>query len=315
MRIKTLLSVCVTAGLVLSACGDKDDSSAQPTTSTPDDDTGGNSSLSTSPGDGDGDGDGDGTDGNDDDGTNPTTNPTGQGFIENPDGGTASFECDVWGQDCPDGQKCMPWDNSGQGAWNATKCTPLDPNPAQVGDECTVEGSGTSGVDNCALASMCWGVDPETNTGTCVSFCTGSEANPSCDNPSTTCSITNGGSLILCLPTCDPLVQDCADGQACYGVGNAFICAPNASGPDLGNYGDPCEYLNVCNPGLFCAGAAGVPGCQGSSGCCSEWCDLSSPDGASQCSGVGGGQDCVAYFEPGQAPPGYADVGGCVIPN
>jgi hypothetical protein len=314
MRTNILISVCVTAGLALAGCGDKDDGAQQPTSSS-NGETSGDSMTTLSTGDGDGDGDTEGEDETGDD-TNPsTTSPTGSGFIDTADGGTPSFECDVWTQDCPEGQKCMPWDNSGQGAWNATKCTPLNPNPDQVGDDCTVEGSGTSGVDSCAIASMCWAVDPETNVGTCVAFCTGTEANPSCDNPTTTCSITNSGSLILCLPVCDPLTQNCPDGQACYGVGNAFICAPNASAADGGNYGDPCEYLNVCNPGLFCAGAAGVPGCQGSQGCCSNFCDLTSPDGASQCGGVGGGQECVPWFEENTAPPGFEDVGGCFIPN
>jgi hypothetical protein len=29
-------------------------------------------------------------------------------FIEGPDGGSAAIECDVWHQDCPPGEKCMP---------------------------------------------------------------------------------------------------------------------------------------------------------------------------------------------------------------
>jgi hypothetical protein len=315
MRTKTLLSVCVTAGLALAGCGEKDDTGDQTPTTNGDETT--NGSL-TSVGDGDGDGD-TGTSGADetgdaDDDDGDDTNPS-SGFIDTQDGGTAMFECDIWGQDCPEGQKCMPWDNSGQGAWNATKCTPLDPNPAQPGDECTVEGSGVSGIDNCAAASMCWAVDPETNTGTCVAFCSGTEASPNCDDPGTTCSITNSGTLILCLPACDPLQQDCDDGQACYPVSAEFICAPNAAAADGGNYGDPCEFLNVCNPGLFCAAAAGVPNCQGAQGCCSEFCTLGDPDGDAQCQGSGGGQQCTAYFEEGQAPPDYIDVGVCVIPS
>src|SRR4029078_9155118 len=34
-------------------------------------------------------------------------------FIQNPDGGNVSNECDIWAQDCPEGEKCMPWDNAG----------------------------------------------------------------------------------------------------------------------------------------------------------------------------------------------------------
>jgi hypothetical protein len=242
-----------------------------------------------------------------------TDNDTFSVFLP-PDGGSVAFECDVWTQDCPDGHKCMPWDNTGTGSWNATRCSALDPNPAQIGDVCAVEGTGVSGVDNCALGSMCWGVDPETNTGTCIAFCSGTDANPSCSDPSTTCSITNDGALILCLPSCDPLEQACREGEACYGVGSTFICAPNAAPADGGSYGSPCAYLNVCNPGLFCAGAAGVPGCQGAEGCCSEFCDLSSPDGDAQCQGAAGGQACVPWFEDNQAPPGLADVGACFVP-
>jgi hypothetical protein len=299
MQNKLFLLVSMTAPLALAACVggqalDLDDASA--------DATEGDSATSA---------------GAEDTGEPTDTDEEGRDtgtFVVPPDGGgTVSFECDVWSQDCPEGHKCMPWDNMGAGSWNATKCTPLAPNPAQVGDECVVEGTGVSGIDDCELAAMCWAVDPETSTGTCVSFCSGTEASPSCEDPATTCSITNGGALILCLPGCDPLAQACPEGQACYGAGGSFICAPNAAPADGGNYGDPCAFLNVCNPGLFCASAAGVPGCQGSEGCCSEFCSLEG--GAEQCQGASGGQSCVAWFEEGQALPGYEDIGACFIPE
>jgi hypothetical protein len=223
--------------------------------------------------------------------------------------------CSVWEQDCPDGEKCMPWANDGGNSWNATKCVPVDPNPGQPGDACTVEGSGVSGVDTCDISAMCWNVDPETNEGTCVDFCAGSEANPVCDNPSTTCSILNEGALILCLPECNPLTQDCADGEACYPADQGFICAPNAAPDESGNYGDPCEFVNVCNPGLLCANAAGIPGCTGSLGCCTEFCSLADAQPSAACSGVSGGQECLPAFEEGSAPPEYVDVGLCLLPE
>ena len=42
----------------------------------------------------------------------------------------------------------------------------------------------------------------------------------------------------------------------CYprGINEVFTCVPDASG-EMGVYGDPCEYINVCDPGLFCASA------------------------------------------------------------
>jgi hypothetical protein len=171
-------------------------------------------------------------------------------FILDPDGGVHN-ECDVWAQDCPEDEKCMPWSNDGS-TWNATRCSALDPAAAQPGDECTVEGSGVSGIDNCALGSMCWDVD-ENNMGVCVAFCMGTAANPVCENPNESCTIANEGVVILCLPNCDPLLQECQEGSACYPVNDAFVCGPDVSG-ELGAYGDACEFINVCDPGLFCAG-------------------------------------------------------------
>jgi hypothetical protein len=237
----------------------------------------------------------------------------GMPFIIPLDGGTGQIECDVWAQDCPEGEKCMPWANDGGNSWNATRCSPLDPNPAVVGDECQVEGTGVSGIDSCEVSSMCWNVDPETNLGTCVAFCDGSEANPICSDPNTTCNILNDGVLILCLPSCDPLLQDCNDGEACYPTGDAFSCIPDAGG-EQGLFGEGCEFVNVCDPGLFCAVPDGVPDCQGSLGCCSSFCDLSDPDASAACPGAAGGQECVTWYEEGQAPPGYENVGACLIP-
>ena len=305
MRTKTIVLAWMTAGLVVYGCTEKNeqiDGTAG--------DPGETLEMETDPfvpGD-----EGDAESG--DEGETDPVDPSGVSFIPGDDIPDLAKECNVWTQDCNDGEKCMPWDNAGGSSWNATRCTPIHPNAAQPGDECTVEGSGVSGVDDCALGSMCWHVDPETNLGTCIAFCVGSELSYSCDDPNTQCSIFNDGVLILCLPSCDPLLQDCADGQGCYGAENGFVCIPDASGP-AGDYGEPCEYVNVCSPGLFCASGGAVPGCQGSLGCCSEYCDMSQPNPASACSGAAGGQECVPWFEQGQAPPGYADVGACAIPQ
>ncbi|MEM6293443.1 MAG: ribulose phosphate epimerase [Myxococcota bacterium] len=222
-------------------------------------------------------------------------------------------ECDLWTQDCDTGEKCMPWANDGGSSWNASKCTMEDSEPGQPGDACTVEGSGVSGVDSCAVGSMCWDVDEE-NNGTCVAFCGGSAEAAICDDPTTSCIIANDGFLPLCLTVCDPLLQDCGDGSACYPGDDGFVCVPDASGPDLGAFGDPCEFTNACDPGLLCAGAAAVPGCE-SARCCTDFCDLSDPEPAVGCGGLAGGQECVGIFPEGQAPPGSEDTGFCAIPE
>jgi len=227
-------------------------------------------------------------------------------FIETPDGGVAM--CDMWTQDCPDGEKCMPWANDGGSTWNATRCSPIDDDPGQPGDECTAEGGGFSGLDTCDLASMCWDVDGETNTGTCVSFCEGSAVDPLCSDPDEVCPITSDGLPILCLPTCDPLLQDCVEGQTCHPKGDGFICFPDASG-GMGVFGDPCEYFNECAPGFWCASAESVPGCVGSGGCCASYCNTSAP--MSSCEP---GTECVSWHEEGTAPTGEEDIGVCVTP-
>src|SRR5690606_38571371 len=75
-------------------------------------------------------------------GTDPTTDPgtstaadtadtadgdsTSMGFVGDPDVGGGGGECDVFAQDCPKGEKCMPWANDGGGSWNATTCSPVE---------------------------------------------------------------------------------------------------------------------------------------------------------------------------------------------
>jgi hypothetical protein len=256
------------------------------------------------------------TEPSDDTGPSDTTSAdddTGSPFILQPDGGGAAVECDVWAQDCPAGEKCMPWANDGGSAWNGTRCSPVQDNPGQVGDACMVEGSGVSGIDSCDIDMMCYYVDPETNEGQCVSFCQGTEANPICD-PGFVCSIANDGVLTLCRPECDPLLQDCLEIAACLPAAGSqfFTCIIDASG-EAGAAGDTCEFINACDPGLFCANAEAVPGCDGASGCCSEFCDITGEDPTSTCS-LGAGQECVPWYEEGEAPPGYDHVGACSLP-
>ncbi len=235
------------------------------------------------------------------------------GFIQDPDGGPGQ-ECDVWAQNCPPGEKCMPWANDGGNSWNATRCSPVAVDPGAPGDPCTVVDSGVSGIDDCELAAMCWDVDPRTNIGECVAFCQGNEANPTCEDPCSFCNLTSSGVLILCLPVCDPIAQDCDEGQACYPVGDTFACAPDVGG-EQGAVGDPCEFFNVCDPGNFCANAESVPQCEGASGCCAPLCDAAGPD---TCDLLLPGTSCVPWFPEGQAPGqcvGSGIVGACLVPE
>ena len=226
-------------------------------------------------------------------------------FIINPDGGGAT--CDVFAQDCPDGQKCTAWASDGGSSWNATKCVPVTGDKVP-GDECTTEGGGVSGNDNCEKGAMCWDVGEE-NIGICVELCKGNEEAPTCGQQGFVCSIANEGVLNLCLPGCDPLLQDCAGDDVCIPVNDAFSCVLDASG-DEGQAFDPCEFANACDPGLICAGSASANECDPmSSGCCVPMCSLSE---MAPCPGAG--QECTSLYEEGQAPPAFEDVGYCTLP-
>ncbi|MCX4241144.1 ribulose phosphate epimerase [Paraliomyxa miuraensis] len=246
------------------------------------------------------------------DDTTPDPDSAGFQFIPTPEGGSW-LECDLYAQDCPPGEKCMPWANDGGPFWNATRCSPIAEDPGAPGDPCMVEGSGVSGIDDCELGSMCWNVDPETNEGSCVALCSGSVSNPYCEDPGTYCAISADEFFELCLPQCQPVEQDCPDGQACYPIQDRWSCAPDASG-DMGAYGDPCEFINVCDPGLVClsteAAPPGLP-CEGAFGCCLEVCALSLGD--AQCSGVAEGEICQPWYEEEATPFGYDDVGVCAL--
>jgi hypothetical protein len=204
----------------------------------------------------------------------------------------------------------MPYANDGGSSWNATKCVPIMPNPDGVGEPCTAEESGVSGIDSCEAQAMCWDVDPQTLEGVCIAFCEGTAEQPSCA-PGSSCAISGDGILVICLPWCDPLAQDCYGDELCLPHKGEFTCVHDASG-DLGAYGDPCEYANSCDPGLYCALSEHVPGC-GAVGCCTPYCDTSM---ANTC--PGDGQECIPWFgglEEGEAPPGFENVGACGIPG
>ncbi len=238
--------------------------------------------------------------------TTATSTTMGAGFLADPDVGRG-FECNIYLQDCPSGQKCTLWANDGGSSWNATRCVPIVDNPDASTEPCTVEGSAVSGLDSCDFGLMCWDVDPQTGVGVCRSFCTGSQSRPTCDDPNDVCFISS--SLELCLPVCDPLVQDCPAGEGCYAVNQYFTCVPDGS-EGGGAAGDPCEFINVCIPGLACVNSDVVPGCKGAIGCCSAFCDVSRA--VPSCPA---GQECLPWYRRGQGKPGDEDVGVCGAPQ
>jgi hypothetical protein len=220
---------------------------------------------------------------------------------------TLCSQCDIWAQDCPPDTKCSPHDANDDGEVDAVKCVPIVAEPDHPGEPCTVEGDPLSGIDSCDLDSICLDVDPDTLTGTCVRGCDGVPEQPSCP-VDTTCRVTNDGALAVCLPACDPLLQDCAADHACGPNPGAddFLCAADASG-DEGQAFDPCASQGACDPGLVCVAPAAAVECDPAAiGCCVPFCDLSLPPGQ-----PGAGQTCVSWYDPEPPPPEFADVGRC----
>ncbi len=236
-------------------------------------------------------------------GTEPSTSGDEQSsgvFVPNPDVESAT-ECDPFLQDCEPGHKCAPYSSSG-GSWDANKCVPILGDGAP-GEPCTYDGV-VEATDSCDATSMCWYIakDDDQMIGRCTPFCAGTPDVPSCPSGSS-CSISCDGSLNVCIANCNPLEQDCL-GTGCFWDGGNFNCIFTSQ--DIPE-GEPCGFINDCAAGLMCAAAEVVPDCQGSA-CCAAFCNLDEPKCALE------GTECTAFFEQGTAPPGYENVGVCIMP-
>lgn len=220
--------------------------------------------------------------------------------------GNPPYECDPWAQDCPEGQKCAAYSSTGSSSWDGTTCVDVT-GTDEPGEKCQVPGD-VSGIDSCIKGAMCWGNNDD-GIGTCVALCIGSPEAPVCATHSI-CTIS--GVLNLCLPSCNPLLQDCLDpALVCYaGDSTGFHCAPDASGA-TGQTNDPCEALNGCDEGFTCEDALIVgAGCTEGPYCCTPWCNF--PDGT--CPNPD--QQCVEFFSSYPAPtPDYAKIGFCGVPS
>ena len=214
----------------------------------------------------------------------------------------STSECDPWLQDCPDGEKCVPYGSTG-GSWDANKCVPVM-GDGQPDDPCTYGGT-VDATDDCAQDSYCYNVQEVDGmmVGACTLFCTGSSDEPICE-PGSACLITNQGSITLCLETCDPLLQECDAGLGCSWAQDDFLCVFTAEDIPLG---EPCGSFNDCTPGTACLAAELMPNCEGSA-CCGSFCNLVEPSCPQE------GTECTPFFEEAMVPPEHENVGICVLP-
>ena len=108
------------------------------------------------------------------------------------------LQCSLVAQDCPEGEKCVPWANDGGTSFTATACRPVDPEPAGLDEGCS-QHDPTLGIDSCDVGLVCW-APARSADARCVEICdpAGSSA---CDNQQACvgCGQTLP-SLGLCLP-------------------------------------------------------------------------------------------------------------------
>ncbi|MDC0675748.1 hypothetical protein [Nannocystis radixulma] len=224
-------------------------------------------------------------------------------------------ECDIWTQDCPEGQKCMPVSLDDMFGNEAARCRPVVDDPDAPGEQCTVLGTSAEGLDTCPEGQFCWRSNLAIDLGTCLALCAGSPQDPNCAEPGLECVLHPLGVENLCIRPCDPLAQDCPGDDLCVpdpvgGLDGAFMCIDDASG-DEGQLFDPCTELNSCDAGLQCASSFMVVDCGGDPDgrCCLPYCDLT--DNPDACLDMG--LECLQWAE-GDAPPGLEDVGVCGEP-
>ncbi|WAS99441.1 hypothetical protein [Nannocystis punicea] len=228
---------------------------------------------------------------------------SGAVFVVPPDPPAA---CDVYSQDCPSGFKCTaegppPLDV------DSITCSPVVADPDQAGEACQVLVLGHYGPDTCDVGLFCDDVDPQTGTGTCAVMCHDNSGQPQCDADSECFGYHH---IPLCVPHCDPLLQDCPAGDSCQYAGVDFVCLEVVALP-ANQLFEGCGGDWYCAPGLSCVDSEAADECSSGPdgpGCCSPYCDLSAPT----CPGLG--QQCQPYYDPGQAPPGLENVGVCALP-
>ncbi|MDC0722306.1 hypothetical protein [Nannocystis bainbridge] len=219
-----------------------------------------------------------------------------------PDQPTALEACDIYAQDCPEGQKCTVIGAQ----WDALACVPLTQFPRQRGEFCGTEDDG----DTCDAGLLCQ-FDAMVGSQVCQPLCGCSQTNPTCGE-NERCVLYNSWILPKCERLCDPLdLSTCGAGEVCIKGQwvNDFFCEVDLSGA-TGEFGDACDKGNGCDPGYSCEAPEYVPGgCpDGAIACCTPMCNLGDP----QCPD---GTECRDYFGGFGLAPAQCldDVGFCTV--
>jgi hypothetical protein len=232
----------------------------------------------------DDDGDDDGVQ-DDADPNRPDSNPSTPDAAPNtPDAVPLGTPCDPILQNCGAGQKCALIITNVSAQTGFPGCAVNgDKGLAQDCSNATVVDT----ADDCIAGSHCV-------FGTCHAICL-LAGSPCTDGA---CVGVNNLEMQfdICLPSCDPLMQDCTPGEGCYlqSMGSG-VCAPPVSGSGVPP-GGSCVAPNDCAPGAGCFNDPGV---------CLSYCDYATYPGLQDPGRCAGGEVCGPIT-------GETTVGACV---
>ena len=223
-----------------------------------------------------------------------------------------ALACDPYIQDCPEGQKCVPYDadpDEGVAFWACVDILGQVP----AGEPCVYE-PGALPKDDCDGESFCQGARPLEGDGPwlgiCSPFCLGDPSDPTCPE-NHECTGLEFAPPEYCAQQCIPLLQeDCAEGSTCQWSGARFECMAELEQLPTGL---TCGELNDCAAGNICV-IADVVNCEADN-CCASYCNLEDGDGP--CQAIDPEYVCVEFFEQGwPGDPSPLDVlGVCVLPG
>jgi hypothetical protein len=159
-------------------------------------------------------------------------------------------ECHPLEQECGAGYKCGRLIEATNPTVTRTTCVP--DGTRAPGSACSYgDIAAAEGYDDCTAGAVCL-------LGTCRAICDVADE-LACDGGA--CTLTGSYfeefefQIGMCLPSCDPVEQDCAEADgACYLVAANLtgVCAPPALGSEELVQGDVCEAANGCATGHGC---------------------------------------------------------------
>jgi hypothetical protein len=211
--------------------------------------------------------------------------------------------CDILLQDCPQGEKCVPYSSLGDGSLNAPKCVLIDGDGAP-GEAC-ISGGPIDATDDCDASSFCFGYDADTlQGGWCHPLCMGTPDNLACID-GWECHVPVPH-LEYCIESCNPLADTCGSDRLCTWTGTVFTCVSTGAEAVVG---EACQMPNDCMSGSLCVNGGLLEDC--ATACCAEYCDLLAGNGP--CQAIQPNYVCEPFFM--EAPPEYENVGVCSLPQ